>query len=78
VRFRREFGMAPKLFARVARFDRAVELLRRDRVASLAQVAVDCAYADQAHLTREFCEFAGSPPAAFQRRKLPGEGGFVG
>ena len=77
VRFRREFGMSPKLFARVARFDRAVELMRRDRVASLAELAGDCGYADQAHLTRDFCEFAGSPPAAFLRRKLPNEGGFA-
>jgi AraC-like DNA-binding protein len=77
VRFRREFGMAPKLFARVARFDRAVALLRRDRVASLAQLACACGYADQAHLTRDFREFAGGPPAAFLRRKLPDEGGFV-
>jgi AraC-like DNA-binding protein len=77
VRFRREFGMSPKLFARVARFDRAVALLRRDRVAGLAELAGECGYADQAHLTRDFCEFAGSPPAAFLRRKLPDEGGFV-
>jgi AraC-like DNA-binding protein len=77
VRFRREFGVTPKLFARVARFDHAVQLMRRDRVASLAALAMDCGYADQAHLTRDFCEFAGSPPAAFLRRKLPDEGGFV-
>ena len=68
--------MAPKLFARVARFDHAVALLRRDRVASLAELAGACGYADQAHLTRDFCEFAGSPPAAFLRRKLPDDGGF--
>jgi AraC-like DNA-binding protein len=77
VRFRREFGVSPKLFARVARFGRAVESLRRDRVASLAELAGDCGYADQAHLTRDFCEFAGSPPTTFLRRKLPDEGGFV-
>jgi AraC-like DNA-binding protein len=69
--------MSPKFFARVARFDRAVELMRRDRVASLAELAGDSGYADQAHLTRDFCEFAGSPPAAFLRRKLPNEGGFA-
>jgi AraC-like DNA-binding protein len=77
VRFRREFGMPPKLFARVARFDHAVRLFRRGHVASWAQLASDCGYADQAHLTRDFCEFAGNPPAAFARRKLPDEGGFV-
>jgi AraC-like DNA-binding protein len=77
VRFRREFGMSPKLFARVTRFDHAVQLLRQDRAASLADLASACGYADQAHLTRDFREFAGSAPTAFLRRKLPDEGGFV-
>jgi AraC-like DNA-binding protein len=77
VRFGREFGMPPKLFARVMRFDRAVRVLRRDRVASWAELASACGYADQAHLTRDFREFAGGPPAAFARRRLPDEGGFV-
>jgi AraC-like DNA-binding protein len=77
VRFRREFGVTLRLFARVARFDRAVALLRRERVASLAELASDCGYADQAHLTRDFSELAGSPPGAFLRRKLPDQGGFV-
>jgi AraC-like DNA-binding protein len=77
VRFRREFGMPPKLFARVVRFDHAVRSLRQGRVASWAALASDCGYADQAHLTRDFHEFAGSPPAAFAQRMLPDEGGFV-
>jgi AraC-like DNA-binding protein len=77
VRFGREFGMPPKLFARTLRFDRAVRLLRRDQVTSWAELADACGYADQAHLTRDFHAFAGSPPASFIRRKLPDEGGFV-
>jgi transcriptional regulator GlxA family with amidase domain len=76
VRFRREFGLAPKLFARVARFSRAVQLLRRGRVANWAQVAIDCGYSDQAHLTRDFCAFSRqpahgvSPPQTARRRRV--------
>lgn len=77
MRFRREFGMAPKLFARVLRFDHAVRLLRRDRLAGWAELADICGYADQAHLARDFREFAGSPPSAFLRRSLPDGGGFI-
>jgi AraC-like DNA-binding protein len=77
VRFRREFGLPPKLFARVARFDRAVGLMRRGRAESHARLAGECGYADQAHLTREFRQFAGDPPAAFLRRRLADQGGFV-
>jgi AraC-like DNA-binding protein len=75
--FRREFGVPPKLFARILRFDHAVRRLRRDRVTSWAELADVCGYADQAHLTRDFRAFAGSPPVSFMRRKLPDEGGFV-
>jgi AraC-like DNA-binding protein len=76
IRFRDEFGMAPKLFARILRFDRAIHLIRRDRVTSWAALADECGYADQAHMTREFHVFAGHPPMALLRRRLPDDGGF--
>jgi AraC-like DNA-binding protein len=77
MRFAHEFGMTPKLYARVLRFDRAVSRLRAGRVANFAELAALCGYADQAHLSRDFRAFAGSPPAAFQARGLPDAGGFV-
>jgi AraC-like DNA-binding protein len=77
VRFAREFGMAPKLYARVLRFDRALRALKRQAAVNWADLADVCGYADQAHLTRDFCAFAGAPPAAFVSRRLPDEGGFV-
>jgi AraC-like DNA-binding protein len=77
VRFRQEFGVTPRLFQRVARFDRAVQLMRLEGVMNWADFACRCGYADQAHMTRDFSEFAGSPPAALVRRRLPDEGGFV-
>jgi len=77
VRFRREFGMPPKLLARVLRFSHVMRQLACGQAESWAELAARCGYADQAHLTREFREFAGSPPAAFSSRKLPDEGGFM-
>ncbi len=76
-RFKHEFGTAPKLFARVLRFDRALSGLRIGRQVNWAALADACGYADQAHLSRDFRAFVGSPPQAFLRRGLPDGGGFV-
>src|SRR5262245_5181516 len=69
-RFREEIGLPPKTVARIMRFDRAVTLLGRES-AGLAGVAFECGYYDQAHLNREFRDFAGTPPGAFMRRIVP-------
>lgn len=75
-RFTLEFGLPPKLFARLLRFDAAVQELKEGRVGSWADLAVLCGYADQAHLSRDFAEFAGDPPSVFATRRLA-EGGFA-
>lgn len=71
-RFATEFGLGPKLAARVVRFERAQAVVRRtpsDR--SLAQVATECGYFDQAHLNRDFVELAGCTPAQLRLDELP-------
>lgn len=77
VRFDREFGIPPKLLARIMRFDRAIRIARRGDVTGWSDLAARCGYSDQAHLTREFVAFSGDPPGALLRRCLPDEGGFV-
>jgi AraC-like DNA-binding protein len=48
------------------RFERAsaqiADSVRRCATADLAAVAANTGYSDQAHLTREFVQFAGVPP----------------
>lgn len=61
-RFLNEVGLGPKLLCRILRFQqvfRAVE--RADR--NWAEIAADCGYFDQAHLIRDFRQFAGQTPA---------------
>lgn len=55
-------GVAPKTLARIVRFRRALELLEGPAKTTFAAVAVDCGYADQSHLVRDFREFTGEPP----------------
>ena len=61
-RFLLEVGIGPKLLSRILRFQqifRAVD--RHDE--GWAAVAADCGYYDQAHLIRDFREFARQTPA---------------
>lgn len=69
--FVREIGVSPKTAARVLRFERAVALLQAGRVASLADLAAACSYADQPHFSRECRAFAGESPSALAARMLP-------
>jgi AraC-like DNA-binding protein len=73
-RFRDQIGLAPKALARVIRFDRAVRLLRASTSRGFAEIAFDCGYFDQAHLNREFREFAGTTPGAFVAAQLDSGG----
>lgn len=66
--FRHAVGLAPKLYLRVLRFQRALRLIRQGRVASLAEIAAEAGYSDQAHFNREFLEFAGATPTSYLRR----------
>lgn len=72
--FRAELGLNPKAYQRVARFQTAHRLLlraaRRGRP-SLADVAADAGYADQAHLTREWAELAGCTPVQWLSEEFP-------
>lgn len=56
-------GLAPKEFARVRRFQRALRLGTERTGLSLAAVAAGAGYTDQAHLGRDFHEFAGCAPS---------------
>jgi AraC-like DNA-binding protein len=64
-RFAREYGVTPKQAARLARFSRARRLLQRSDRPTLAAVAADSGYCDQAHLAHEWNDLAGCPPSAW-------------
>lgn len=64
-RFAEEVGVSPKQAARLIRFEAAQRRLREEPGRGrLTRIALDCGFADQAHMTREFVELAGAPPSA--------------
>ncbi len=62
-RFGEHVGMTPKRFARMVRFEHAVQRLRAGDE-ELGVIAADCGYYDQAHFNRDFRAFAGVAPGA--------------
>jgi AraC-like DNA-binding protein len=53
-------GLTPKRFCRILRFRHAVSMGRRRH--GWAEIAAACGYYDQAHMIRDFREFAGLSP----------------
>lgn len=64
-KFTEHYGLSPKLMARVLRFERANRMIWLPTRPSLASVAAACGYADQAHMTRDWVEFAGAAPTVW-------------
>jgi len=65
-RFRDDVGLAPKVVARIVRFERLTDLLRDEPLIGWARAAVACGYFDQAHLAREVRDMAGLTPTALR------------
>lgn len=65
--FREEVGVGPKLFCRIRRFQRAVQLLHRGDEVPWPELALECGYYDQSHFANDFREFSGINPTTYMR-----------
>lgn len=74
--FRHHLGVSPKVLARMLRFGRVVQAIRREPRADLLDLALDAGYYDQSHLNRDVRAFAGVTPGALVRSVLPDGGGL--
>jgi AraC-like DNA-binding protein len=61
-RFAQQVGVQPKLYARIARFEAALDSKARSRTKSWTEVAQDFGYYDQMHLIHDFERFSGETP----------------
>ncbi len=69
-KFREWIGIGPKRFARLARFQQVVHVLKRSP--SSCEAALEQGFYDQAHFIKEFRAFTGTTPEAWMRAlRLP-------
>jgi methylphosphotriester-DNA--protein-cysteine methyltransferase len=55
-------GYGPKRFARIMRFQTTLEQIEQQPTRSVAALASEAGYFDQAHLTLDLVRLAGTPP----------------
>jgi AraC-like DNA-binding protein len=75
--FNDSVGLPPKLFARILRFQHALELADGGGI-GWAEIAQRCGYYDQAHMVNDFQQFTGRAPTTYTALKLPDGGGVIG
>ncbi|MCU0251880.1 MAG: helix-turn-helix domain-containing protein [Vicinamibacterales bacterium] len=66
-----QIGLAPKQLARLVRFSRSVEQIRRARRIDWGRIAAYCGYYDQPHFNRDFRLFTGATPTEFLALRDP-------
>jgi AraC-like DNA-binding protein len=67
--FREAVGVAPKLFARLARFQAGLAYAGCGAKVDWAQAALELGYADQSHMIAEFREFSSLTPETLARQR---------
>jgi AraC-like DNA-binding protein len=65
--FRQQIGINPKTYERLVRYNRVLATLRDGSGRTIAAIAAEHGYADQAHLTRELRELAATTPRRLTR-----------
>lgn len=60
--------MPPKKYLRILRFEKTIEMLNNVNGINLSGIAYDFGYADQSHFNKEFKDFSGFSPQAFQNK----------
>ncbi len=63
--FQEQVGIGPKAAARVMRFEGAIRCVQSADRGTLAAIAEDHGYYDQAHMDRDFVALAGKPASTF-------------
>jgi AraC family transcriptional regulator len=69
--FKCTFGCPPHVFLLRRRMERAQGLMLKSN-APLSEIAIECGFADQSHMSRLFRQYTGESPAAWRRARAVG------
>jgi len=69
-RFHQQVGLPPKTAARVIRFSHLLSRFGDAQAGQWSRIAAECGYYDQAHMNRDFREFAGTTPTDYLARRV--------
>ncbi|MES2555954.1 MAG: helix-turn-helix transcriptional regulator [Bacteroidota bacterium] len=64
-RFQQTVGLSPKLFARIVRFNYALQLIDKRDFSNFTTVAYEGGFYDQAHFIKDFYDFTGLNPKQY-------------
>lgn len=65
--FQNEVGISPRDLVRIARFNEAIRTIGQDDFKAFADVALECGFFDQPHMTNEFQKLVATSPSKFRR-----------
>ncbi len=74
--FTLQVGLTPKLYARIQRFQRVLDVMQGPPASEWTAVAQECGYFDQSHLIRECRSLSGFTPTELAARRV-GNGDHV-
>lgn len=69
-RFQQSVGLSPKLFARIIRFNYALQLIEKRDFSNFTSVAYEGGFYDQAHFIKDFHDFTGLNPKQYFSENL--------
>lgn len=66
--FRRSMGVSPYKYVIQQRIERAKQMLRQDRRRAIVEIALECGFSSQSHLTYQFSQATGTTPNAYRKK----------
>ena len=69
--FKKYVGLSPKMFSRINKFQKVIELVEKQQKVDWAMLAFECGYFDQAHFIKEFQAFSGINPVSYLEKRGP-------